>query len=132
VAGRTSPAEFRLDPASGVPTCLQLVHRVEHALRLGYLEPGDQLPKVPDVVASLAINPNTVLEASRDLQTKGLAAGRPGQGSFVPATLSHRAAGRPVLVLAVDRSRLAARVVGAAHRRNRRAGSAAGRRTAAG
>ena len=83
-----SPIEFRLDAASGVPTYLQLVQQVEHALRLGYLKPGDQLPKVRDVVASLAINPNTVLKAYRDLEAKGLAAGRPGQGTFVQATLS--------------------------------------------
>ena len=89
-AGRptgTSPIEFRLDAASGVPTYLQLVQQVEHALRLGYLEPGDQLPKVRDVVAALAINPNTVLKAYRDLEMKGLAAGRPGQGTFIQATL---------------------------------------------
>ncbi len=86
VAG--SPIEFRLDAASGVPTYLQLVHQVEHALRLGYLKPGDQLPKVRDVVATLALNPNTVLKAYRDLEVKGLAAGRPGQGTFVQATLS--------------------------------------------
>src|SRR6202163_1996086 len=84
----TSPIAFRLDPASGVPTYLQLVQQVEHALRLGYLKPGDQLPKVRDAVASLAINPNTVLKAYRDLETKGLAAGRPGQGTFIRATLS--------------------------------------------
>ncbi len=83
-----SPIEFRLDTASGVPTYLQLVQQVEHALRLGYLKPGDQLPKVRDVVASLAINPNTVLKAYRDLEVKGLAVGRPGQGTFVQATLS--------------------------------------------
>jgi GntR family transcriptional regulator len=83
-----SRIEFRLDPASGVPTYLQLVQQVEHALRLGYLKPGDQLPKVRDVVATLAINPNTVLKAYRDLEMKGLAAGRPGQGTFVQATLT--------------------------------------------
>jgi GntR family transcriptional regulator len=83
-----SPIEFRLDAGSGVPTYLQLVQQVEHALRLGYLKPGDQLPKVRDVVASLAINPNTVLKAYRDLEAKGLAAGRPGQGTFVQAALS--------------------------------------------
>ena len=71
-----------------MPTYLQLVHQVEHALRLGYLKPGDQLPKVRDVVASLAINPNTVLKAYKELEGKGLAAGRPGQGTFVQATLS--------------------------------------------
>ena len=74
-AAGVSPIDFRLDPASGVPTYLQLVHQVEHALRLGYLKPGDQLPKVRDVVAALAINPNTVLKAYKDLEGKGLAAG---------------------------------------------------------
>jgi GntR family transcriptional regulator len=74
---------FRLEPSSGVPTYLQLVHQVEHALRLGYLTQGDQLPRVKDVVASLSINPNTVLKAYRDLEQKGLIAGRPGQGTFV-------------------------------------------------
>jgi GntR family transcriptional regulator len=86
--GPSSPIEFRLDPGSGVPTYLQLVHQVEHALRLGYLKPGDQLPKVRDVVAALAINPNTVLKAYKELEVKGLAVGRPGQGTFVQATLS--------------------------------------------
>ena len=86
--GPVSPIEFRLDAAMGVPTYLQLVHQVEHALRLGYLRPGDQLPKVRDVVASLAINPNTVLKAYRELETKGLAAGRPGQGTFITAALN--------------------------------------------
>ena len=82
-----SAIEFRLDPDSGVPTYLQLVQQVEHALRLGYLQPGDQLPKVRDVVTSLTINPNTVLKAYRELEHKGLAAGRPGQGTFIQATL---------------------------------------------
>jgi GntR family transcriptional regulator len=86
--GPGSPIVFRLDAASGVPTYLQLVHQVEHALRLGYLKLGDQLPKVRDVVAALAINPNTVLKAYKELETKGLTAGRPGQGTFIQATLS--------------------------------------------
>src|SRR5580658_1881804 len=86
--GLAPPILFRLDPASGVPTYLQLVHQVEHALRLGHLKPGDQLPKVRDAVASLAINPNTVQKAYKELETKGLVAGRPGQGTFIQATLS--------------------------------------------
>jgi GntR family transcriptional regulator len=85
--GAGSPIEFRLDASSGLPTYLQLVQQVEHALRLGYLKPGDQLPKVRDVVAWLAINPNTVLKAYRNLEMKGLAAGRPGQGTFIQGTL---------------------------------------------
>lgn len=78
-----SPIVFALDPASGVPTYLQLVRQVEDALLLGYLKPGDRLPKVRDVVAELAINPNTVLKAYRELEHKGLASGRPGQGTFI-------------------------------------------------
>jgi GntR family transcriptional regulator len=79
--------DFRLDVASGVPPYLQIVRQVEDALRLGYLQPGDQLPRVKDVVADLAINPNTVLKAYRELEQKGLVVGRPGQGTFVEATM---------------------------------------------
>src|SRR5215469_17985287 len=78
---------FRLDPGSGVPTYLQLVQQVEQALRLGLIGPGDQLPTVKDVVQTLAINPNTVMKAYRELEHRGLAAGRPGQGTFVKAAL---------------------------------------------
>jgi GntR family transcriptional regulator len=77
---------FRLDLRSGVPTYLQLVHQVEHALRLGYLIQGDQLPRVKDVVGSLSINPNTVLKAYRDLEQKGLISARPGLGTFILAS----------------------------------------------
>ena len=113
--GSRSPIEFRLDAGSGVPTYLQLVQQVEHALRLGYLKPGDQLPKVRDVVASLAINPNTVLKAYRELDTKGLTAGRPGQGTFVQATLEPGRAARAGRAAPVP-----ARLAG--HRRRGRAG----------
>jgi DNA-binding transcriptional regulator YhcF (GntR family) len=78
---------FRLDPTSGVPTYLQLVQQVEHALRLGYLELGDRLPRIKDVVSLLAINPNTVVKAYRELEHRGLAAGRPGLGTFIVGTL---------------------------------------------
>ena len=82
-SGFRSPIEFRLDAKSGVPTYLQLVHQVEHALSLGYLQLGDQLPRVKDVVGSLSINPNTVIKAYADLEGKGIAVGRPGQGTFI-------------------------------------------------
>jgi GntR family transcriptional regulator len=88
-AASGSPIEFRLDPGSGVPTYLQLVQQVEQALRLGYLSQGDQLPTVKDVVQGLAINPNTVLKAYRELEHRGLAVGRPGQGTFIDGTLRH-------------------------------------------
>jgi GntR family transcriptional regulator len=82
-----SPIAFRLEPGSGVPTYLQLVHQVEQALRLGYLREGDRLPTVKQAVESLAINPNTVLKAYRELEHRGLAAGKPGQGTFIAGTL---------------------------------------------
>ena len=75
--------EFRLDARSGVPTYLQLVQQVRQAVRLGILHPGDQLPTVKEVVARLAINPNTVLKAYRELDLDGIVEGRRGQGTFV-------------------------------------------------
>ena len=65
---------------------------MRQALRLGLLREGDQLPTVKDVVAKLAINPNTVLKAYRELEHDGLVAARPGIGTFVTKTLerSHR------------------------------------------
>jgi GntR family transcriptional regulator len=82
--------EFHLDSRSGVAPYLQIIQQVRQALRLGTLSVGDQLPTVKDAVASLAINPNTVLKAYRELEYEGLAAARPGVGTFVTATLSDR------------------------------------------
>jgi GntR family transcriptional regulator len=79
--------EFRLDVRSGVPTYLQLVQQVKQAVRLGLLQPGDQLPTVKEVVGVLAINPNTVLKAYRELDHEGLVEGRRGQGTFVSRAL---------------------------------------------
>jgi GntR family transcriptional regulator len=80
--------EFSLDSRSGVSPYLQVVHQVRRALRLGLLVEGDQLPTVKDVVGSLAINPNTVLKAYRELERDGLVAARPGVGTFVTRTLA--------------------------------------------
>ena len=80
--------EFHLDGGSGVAAYMQVVHQVKQALRLGMLCPGDQLPTVRDVVAALAINPNTVLKAYRELEMEGLVAGRQGQGTFVLKSLA--------------------------------------------
>jgi GntR family transcriptional regulator len=80
--------DFHLDARSGVSPYQQLVRQVRHALRLGLLRAGDQLPTVKDVVAQLAINPNTVLKAYRELEHEGLAAARPGLGTFITTTLA--------------------------------------------
>ena len=80
--------EFHLDGKSGLSPYQQIVQQVRHALRLGLLNEGDQLPKVKDVVASLAINPNTVLKAYRELEHEGLVGARPGVGTFVTRSLN--------------------------------------------
>jgi GntR family transcriptional regulator len=86
--GRRLMFRFRLDGSSGVPPYLQLVHQVRQSLLLGYLQEGDRLPTVKEVASDLAINPNTVVKAYRQLEHEGLASGRPGQGTFITATSS--------------------------------------------
>jgi GntR family transcriptional regulator len=80
--------QFHLQTRSGVAPYMQLIQQVRQALLLGQLEEGDQLPTVKDVVTLLAINPNTVLKAYRELEYEGLAAARPGVGTFVTKTLT--------------------------------------------
>src|SRR5262249_20114051 len=79
--------EFHLSSRSGVAPYLQLIQQVRHALRLGLLREGDQMPKVKDVAAGLAINPNTVLKAYRELEYEGLGAAGPGLGACGTGTL---------------------------------------------
>ncbi|MEU5806560.1 MULTISPECIES: GntR family transcriptional regulator [unclassified Streptomyces] len=79
--------EYRIDRRSGVATYLQIVQQTKQALRLGLLEPGDRLPTAREVVEALAINPNTVLKAYRELEREGLVEGRRGLGTFVHRTL---------------------------------------------
>jgi GntR family transcriptional regulator len=76
---------FRVDGRSGVAPYLQIVRQVRQALRMGVLDVGDQLPSVREVVAAVAINPNTVLKAYRDLEREGLVEARAGHGTFVRA-----------------------------------------------
>jgi GntR family transcriptional regulator len=80
--------EFHVEARSGVPTYLQIVQQVRQSVRLGVLQPGDQLPTVKDVVGSLAINPNTVLRAYRELDLEGVTEGRRGVGTFVAQGVS--------------------------------------------
>jgi GntR family transcriptional regulator len=80
--------EFHLETRSGVAPYMQLIQQVRRALRLGLLSAGDQLPTVKEVVAKVAINPNTVLKAYRELEHEGLVSPRPGLGTFVTRTLT--------------------------------------------
>jgi GntR family transcriptional regulator len=88
---RNQAISFELNQSSGVPSYRQLVHQVEQALRMGLVDVGDQLPTVKQVVSEVAINPNTVLKAYRELESMGLVEGRQGVGTFVV----HRPSGPP-------------------------------------
>ena len=79
--------DFHLDGSSGVATYIQLVQQVHQSLRMGRLKPGDRLPTAQQVVSQLAINPNTVLKAYRELEREGLVRARQGVGTFVIDTL---------------------------------------------
>jgi GntR family transcriptional regulator len=94
---------YRLDTRSGLAPYLQLVQQTKDAMRLGLLHPGDQLPTVKEVVASIAINPNTVLKAYRELEREGLVEGRPGVGTFVLKTLGGPNADHPRLRRRLER-----------------------------
>ena len=74
---------FHLRTDSGVPPYLQLAQQIRQAVRMGVLDVGDRLPTVKEVVAELAINPNTVQKAYRELEHEGLVEGRQGVGTFV-------------------------------------------------
>src|SRR5712672_1034758 len=78
---------FHLDARSGIAPYLQIVGQVRQALLLGLLSEGDQLPTVKEVVAKVAINPNTVSKAYRELEREGLAAAKPGVGTFITRSL---------------------------------------------
>lgn len=87
--------QFRLDPASGVPVYRQLVDQVLIAVASGLLRPGDQLPTVRQVAVDLAINPNTVARAYKELEIRGFLSTQQGLGTFVtrqqlPAGLAQR------------------------------------------
>src|SRR5580704_15840671 len=74
---------FRLDVASGVPVYRQIIDQVQGGLASGALAPGDQLPTVRQVAVDLAINPNTVLRAYRELEIRGVLDTQQGTGTFV-------------------------------------------------
>jgi GntR family transcriptional regulator len=80
--------EFYLEKRTGVAPYMQLVQQVKQALHLGLLRPGDQLPTVREVVGKIAINPNTVFKAYRELEFEGLVESRPGLGTFIQKSLS--------------------------------------------
>ena len=90
--------DFHLESRSGVSTYMQIVHQVQRAVRCGVLAPGDRLPSAREVVAALAINPNTVLKAYGELERGDWVTSRAGVGTFVAVS-----APRPVASAVRDR-----------------------------
>src|ERR1700758_3401913 len=78
-----APFRFRLDDSSGVPVYRQLIDQVQGGIAAGSLKPGDQLPTVRQVAVDLAINPNTVMRAYRELEIRGVLDTQQGTGTFI-------------------------------------------------
>lgn len=78
-----APFEFKLDLGSGVPVYRQLIDQVQLAIAQGLLEGGAQLPTVRQVAVDLAINPNTVMRAYREMEIRGVLTTQQGLGTFV-------------------------------------------------
>jgi GntR family transcriptional regulator len=101
---------FRSDPSSGVPVYLQLIEQVKHAIDVGAVRPGDQLPAIRRVAEDLVINPNTVAKAYRDLEHEGVIELRQGAGAFVADNgradkVETIKASQPILQDAIERLR---------------------------
>jgi GntR family transcriptional regulator len=80
-----SPTGFvlKLDLRSGVPVYRQIMDQVLGGISTGALKPGDQLPTVRQLAVDLAINPNTVVRAYRELEIREVLATQQGTGTFI-------------------------------------------------
>lgn len=75
--------ELRISPSSGVPIYLQLMEQIKHAVGTGAVRAGEQLPTIRKVAEELAMNPNTVARAYRELEREGVIAVRHGSGAYI-------------------------------------------------
>jgi len=82
---------FQLDLHSGVPAYRQVIDQVRGGMAAGQLAPGDQLPTVRQLAVDLAINPNTVVRAYRELELGGLLETHQGTGTFISTQKIKRA-----------------------------------------
>ena len=78
--------DLRVSPSSGVPIYLQLMAQIKHAVDIGAIREGEQLPTIRKVAEELAMNPNTVARAYRELEHEGIIEVRHGSGAFVAET----------------------------------------------
>ena len=79
----TAEFAFRLDASSGVPVYRQIIDQVTGGMAAGRLSRGDQLPTVRQAAVDLAINPNTVIRAYKELELRGLIQTQQGLGTFI-------------------------------------------------
>ncbi|MGH9721539.1 MAG: GntR family transcriptional regulator [Bryobacteraceae bacterium] len=77
------PPQFALDGASGVPAYRQIIDQILSAIARGALKGGDQIPTVRQLAVDLAINPNTVVRAYRELEIRGILSTQQGIGTFI-------------------------------------------------
>lgn len=82
------PNWLDVNPRSGVPIYVQLVQQIKHALEVGILQTGDQLPTVRQLASELTIAPNTIVKAYDELANLGLIESRQGVGTIVTANLN--------------------------------------------
>ena len=82
---------FQLDLHSGVPAYRQVIDQVRGGIASGQLVAGDQLPTVRALAVDLAINPNTVVRAYRELEFGGLLETHQGTGTFISTQKMKRA-----------------------------------------
>jgi GntR family transcriptional regulator len=69
--------------ASGVPVYRQIIDQILGGIASGTLSPGDQLPTVRQLAVDLAVNPNTVVRAYRELEIRGVLSTQQGVGTFI-------------------------------------------------
>ena len=81
----TPPSGLRVNRKSAVPVHVQLQTQIRHLIDTGGLKPGMQVPTVRQLAVDLAINPNTVVRAYRELELGGLLETHQGTGTFISA-----------------------------------------------
>jgi GntR family transcriptional regulator len=82
-SNKRNPFQFGLDLHSGVPVYRQIIDQVIGGIAANALVGGDQLPTVRQLAVDLAINPNTVIRAYRELEIRGVLETQQGTGTFV-------------------------------------------------
>ena len=93
---------IKIDPSNGLPIYMQIMAQIKTDIAMGRLLPEDPLPSVRQLAVDLAVNPNTIARAYRDLEFEGIIYKRHGQGTFVSnqgVEMSKRERRKALLVL---------------------------------